>query len=235
MTKHDSFLKSFKRNPVYQEILEHVNKETGQKYYDLIKEYYPYILEHVDKFKTNDNIGDAVKYNYDDIEISPTTLRYMKVLAEIVNIFGDLNDKNIIEIGTGYGGQCKIIHDVYTPKSYTIVDLPEVLSLNEKYLSYFDINNLSFKTWENDDFLSEYDLVISNYAFTECSRDIQKIYLEKILKNSKNGYITCNIISGIFNVDSFTKEELITMIDKSFLIGEKPLTHPNNFIILWKK
>jgi hypothetical protein len=96
VSKNDNFLKNFKRNPIYQEILEHVNKETGFKYFNIIKEKYPYMLEHIDKFKTNDDVGNAIKFNYEEFEVSPTTLRYIKVLAEIIDIFGDLNDKNII-------------------------------------------------------------------------------------------------------------------------------------------
>jgi len=233
ITRSDELFKDFKRNSVYQEILEHVNMETGMRYLDVIKIKYPSILEHVNKFKTNDKIGNAVTYQYGDINISPTTLRYMKVLGELVEMFGSLNDMNIIEIGAGYGGQCKIIHDIFTPKLYTIVDLPQVLKLDEKYLSYFNIENLSLKTWEND--FNNYDLVISNYAFTECTRDTQNIYFDKILKNSKNGYLTCNIISNVFNVDSYSREEIIKMIDRSYIINEDPLTHPNNFILIWKK
>ena len=38
----------------------------------------------------------------------------------------------------------------------------------------------------------EIDLVISNYAFSECNYETQDIYIDKILSKSKRGYITHN-------------------------------------------
>jgi hypothetical protein len=80
--------------------------------------------------------------------------------------------------------------------------------------------------------IQNYDLVISNYAFSELPRSIQDVYLSKIILNSKKGYITFNEISpGYFN--SYKREELIDIIPNSLIIEEKPLTHPKNCIIVW--
>lgn len=228
-------LRNFKRDDIYRRILEHTDDITGRMYYDIICQKYQYLIKYMDTFKKNDDIGNPIKFKYDEYEMSPTTLRYIKVLGDIISIFGDLNNIDIIEIGSGYGGQCKIIHDLFKPKSYTIVDLDDVMELNKRYLSYFDINNVIFKS-SNDVFFDHYDLVISNYAFTECEKTIQEIYLNKIIKNSKNGYITCNFISNSFNINSFNKEDILNMLDVSYqIIPEEPITHHDNFILTWKK
>lgn len=228
-------LRNFKRDDIYRRILEHADEVTGQMYYDIICQKYPHLIKHMNDFKTNDDIGNPIKFKYGEYEMSPTTLRYVKVLGDIISIFGDLNDINIIEIGSGYGGQCKIIYDLFKPKTYTIVDLDEVMELNKMYLSHFNINNVIYKS-SSDTFLDNYDLIISNYAFTECERTIQEIYLNKIIKNSKNGYITCNFISDSFDVKSFNKEDVLNMLDVSYqIIPEEPITHVDNFILTWKK
>ena len=164
--------------------------------------------------------------------ISPSTLRYVKVLSELESIFGSLANKKIVEIGIGYGGQSKLIMDYFNIDEYNFVDLPEVLGLTKKYLEKYDYKNLNYYTYDG---LPEknYDIVISNYAFTECNKDIQKIYLEKIINKSKSGYITGNQIGHHFNVAMMNREEIKNAIPNSKLIAEVPLTHPNNYILTW--
>jgi len=53
----------------------------------------------------------------------------------MIELFGLLDDAKIVEIGGGYGGQCKIIYDCFEPISYLMIDLGELLKLQEKYLN----------------------------------------------------------------------------------------------------
>jgi hypothetical protein len=49
------------------------------------------------------------------------------------------------------------------------------------------------------------------------------------------GYITGNYIGQFFNVDTMNKYEIQEKINKkSSFIDEIPLTHQNNYILLWK-
>ena len=59
--------------------------------------------------------------------------------------------------------------------------------------------------------IDNYDIVISNYAFTELPRSIQDIYLKKVILNSSNGYITYNeIVPEYFN--TYKRDELLKII-----------------------
>jgi phospholipid N-methyltransferase len=139
---------------------------------------------------------------------------------------------NICEIGVGYGGQCRIINSVTSPDKYTLVDIKPALSLTQRYLDNYILNSVVRYKTMNELEIQNYDLVISNYAFSELPRSIQDVYLSKIILNSKKGYITFNEISpGYFN--SYKREELIDIIPNSLIIEEKPLTHPKNCIIVW--
>ena len=80
----------------------------------------------------------------------------------------------------------------------------------------------------------KYDLAISNYALTECKKDIQTEYLNKVVLNSKKGYITANFVNDCFNLDFLTKDEWIDSIPSSFIVDEVPRTHKDNIVILWK-
>lgn len=222
----------FKRHPWYRPILEHVSYEDGSKYLDIIKNDYGFLLKNIDKYKTNDSLGSPITYNYPEIgETSPTTLRYIKVLGEIVEEFGNLDGLDIVEIGCGYGGQAKMILDTYNVKSYTFIDLPSVLKLTEKYLIRLgiDMSNIIFKdiTELTDD--EKYDLFISNYAYTECSDEIREIYFNTVLTKSKMGYLTSNTLAP-----EIMDEEVINKIQNCIKRNENPHTGDRNFIIIWK-
>jgi hypothetical protein len=92
-------------------------------------------------------------------------------------------------------------------------------------------SQLSYKTM-NELAIDSYDLVISNYAFTELTREIQDVYLKKVILNSKRGYITYNEISPD-SFRSYKRDELLKIIPNSRIIEEVPLTHPKNCIIIW--
>lgn len=149
--------------------------------------------------------------------------------------FGDLNDLKICEIGVGYGGQARIIFAKFPRVAqYRFVDLQSVLNLSKKYLSHFsDISaDLHFHTLDNLP-QNDYDLVISNYAFSELSRAIQELYLEKIINRSKHGYITYNDISSN-DLASYKIGEYPKIIHRDIkILEENPLTHPLNKIVVW--
>lgn len=228
----EQVFKNFKRHPWYTPILEHVSYEDGIKYLDIITKEYNFLLSNIEKYKTNDEIGNPMTYNYDNIGLtSPTTLRYIKVIGDIINSFGNLDGLNIVEVGCGYGGQAKIIFDTYNVNSYTVIDLPEVLNLTKKYLSRFniDMNKVIFKDINSLTENENYDLFISNYAYTECSENIREVYFNKILTKSKMGYLTSNFLSH-----ETMDNEIINKINNCVKIEERPFTGDKNFIIIWK-
>lgn len=215
----------FRSDQTFHDMYEHVTFEEGLKYIEQIKKTEPAILSLLESFLTNDRIGAPTIYYYEefDFRISPTTLRYVKVLVDLVHEFGSLDGMDIVEVGGGYGGQCKIIHDMFKPKSYTLIDLPEAIKLAERYLKEFGIRPQGQ--------FERYDLFISNYAFTEIPRAYQDLYKEKFIDKSDRGYITCNFyqVPG----DMMTFNEILKMKDNFKVLEEIPQTAKDNFLYLW--
>ncbi len=207
-----SGFKNFKRDPDYNEILEHVGESDGWKYASPITDM-PLLMEHLDRFRENDGIGNPRTYFYGDLGMfSPTTLRYIYVLGDMIKRFGSLDGMDIIEIGGGYGGQAKIIHALYSPKSYTMVDLPGALALQKKYLAGLPV------TFDGTGALTKHSsLVISNYAFSECDKPVQRIYAACVLTYADRGYITCNFEGA---AGRLTWQEM-----EKFITGSKRSTH----------
>ena len=229
---------SFKRDPIYNSVLEHVSQENGRNYLDIISDQTPELLDLIASFKENDALGNPRVFPYDLIgEISPTTLRYIKVASDLKKIFGDINGFDIAEIGVGYGGQYLIIDKIWKLGVYILFDLDPVLDLSKKYLESHVMRS-TYITFTLNRYagIEELDLVISNYAFSELPKIIQERYIDKVLIKSKRGYMTMNSGSSadkFRHENRMTIETLGTHLPNLEIIPEKPLTRPQNYIIIW--
>ena len=170
-----SNITTFKQDLRLQAIFEHCSKTIADEYYKTIPE------DMLQRGWTNDFYGTPTMHRYGQQRFSTSTLQYIGVLARVIKEFGSLDGMRICEIGGGYGGQCRTIYDIFTPKCYHIIDLPEVCELQQKYCSASCYTKPTGQT---------YDLVISNYALSEIVDN--KLYIDEVLRRSKHGYITCN-------------------------------------------
>jgi SAM-dependent methyltransferase len=233
---NDDVFKSFRQNEIYCWVLEHDNLKRGlenykyiQKISKLNKREILEILSNIDKFGGPKliTIGDLNK-------VSPSSLRYLSIATDINRIFKYKADQelNIIEIGCGYGGQSIALSKLNNIKNYTYVDLKEVNQLIEKYVS---MNEVSFKYQTKtlfDDFDDNYDLIVSNYAFSELPRYLQQIAYKKILSKCKNGYMINNSFYFSKKYKFFDKKKLKKLLPSSQFFDENPKAegHPENFL-----
>ena len=192
----NSKFEKFKRDPLYCTILEHLSKDQGKEFLDLIEVLDENEFEKIkSNYIDNDQIGNPIKYNYSGIIASPNTLRYIKIACEIKQMFGNNIGKNIVEIGGGYGGQMVQIDRIFDIKKYVIYDLYLVNKLITKYTDQINTNIKPItKTLEEIDD-TKFDFFISNYAFSELNKKLQMMYL-RIIKNSKSGYMIMNSGDG---------------------------------------
>lgn len=224
----DNVFDNFKQHPMFTCILEHVNYKQGLQYIEHIKTLSTKCnIECANlqwnKYIENDILGNPKKYNYSEqltffkhlntYDISPTTLRYICFGLQILDVIINTNKQNIsiIEVGGGYGGQCKILYDICLQfniniQKYTIIDLEHVSKLQQKYLTKLNVNNIvTLSNTECIDMLdNEYDLFISNYALGEFKTDVQDFYIDNILSKCNKSFITWNthpINSKLNNID----------------------------------
>jgi len=216
-------LGAFKRDSAYRAVLEHVSEAQGRAYLDLIVKESPWLVNYFKRFQQNDRYGAPFTFNYDRRVFSPTTLRYAKVLGDLVRLFGSLEGTDIVEIGGGYGGQCKIVSDVFAFRSYTIIDLAPVGKLQQRYLSTLGVQGWTCGTPERLAGRS-YDLVISNYALSELSIEGRRFYADSLLCRCPRGYITWNSPAPF---DLFGHPLALQVT------AERPQTGRSNIIITW--
>ena len=91
------------------------------------------------------------------------------------------------------------------------------------------------KTMEQLADAGKYDLLISNYAFSELSRPIQQIYIDKILRKSKRGFMLVNNMTDQFAIDQFSYAEIMSALPAPSQILADPVCPEiqTNRLILW--
>lgn len=230
-TKNTKVLTKFKSEKNYMRILEHVDYFLGRQYLEVIKKDSA-LINNLKRVASTE-IGGPKKYSYPRIgRVSPTQIRYAKVLGDLEKLFGSLDGLNIAEIGVGNGGQGIHICNKYSVNSYTFFDLPEVQGLVKVILKNSGLTG----TFNFPDIFDlregNFDLIIANYSFSELRVEDQGNYLSKIIISCKRGYMILNDIKpeGMKTVSS---EELLEMIPGSRVVAEIPESHPANRLIYW--
>lgn len=227
---------NFKRSYAYRDILEHVSEKQGRAYLEILEKRNDSILSlGLSTVLKSDEIGNPIKFRYSGYEnpLSPTTLRYLKVASDLQILFGSSLGE-VAEIGCGYGGQTLVNDQLLDVISARLFDLPFVCELIDRYLNAHLLEGAYGSTVINKEQRRSYDLVISNYAFSELPKNLQLAYIDKVLANSKRGYCTMN--SGLGNSRSSGKlslDELNELLPEFRVLEEEPLTSDQNYIIVW--
>jgi hypothetical protein len=237
VNENSSLFKKFRTNYVYRQILEHVTYQQGMTYFEKLSERHQSKLAALPN-KNLSLVGSPRTYHYKRLgSISPTMIRYEFVSQEIERIFGPSIGSEIVEIGVGFGGQYAVLEKSFSFSSYRMFDLPEVMLLVRKVLSSAEVRIDKILDGDiNSPRVAVCDLVISNYAFSELPRDIQKQYLEGVMRVARRGYLTMN--SGRTNKTGrsdgkYSLDELKTLLPPFEVFEEVPLTGDDNYLIVW--
>jgi hypothetical protein len=241
----DHAFATFRHNPFYRRILEHVTYEQGKLYIEEIKRLEPELLD-LTKWRWLESVGTPLLYNYPEVgTISPTTLRYVKVAAELRKLFGSLDNQHVVEVGGGYGGQARILKTLHPSMKYSIIDLEDVLPLIERFLGTFGIVAQNGSVGRDDTaveliasdsaewataFRVDGDLFLSNYAVTECAPELHRRYLESVAAFMPRGYITGNA------QETATFEILRAKLGEVWplrRLDETPELVADNFLCVW--
>ncbi len=228
----DEAFEVFRQNADYRKIVETVNRDEGQIYLDTITKRLE--LLDLNKCKENDEQGGPILKEYPEPigHISPTTLRYAKILTDLVTHFGKLDGWVIAEVGGGYGGQCKLIKDHFDIKEYHIYDLPEPIALMQKYLTKYGHTGVTYHNVRESMFpLDTVDLFISNYAFSELARETQDFYIKRFIERAANVYMICNWPSA-GDLQPYSMDELRKKFPQAHVETDIP---PWTNVLFWGK
>ena len=208
---------NFRQDEDYKKILEGGERIVGRIHLDRIKKLYglDILLENIDLFRENDIYGNPTILDYEEVKkINPCTILYVSQALDIKKLLGDIVPKKIVEIGRGFGALCKTISVLYDFDEYILFDLPEVISLCKKYIKNFPelyekVTFITSEEFEDINDIKDVDVFIAAASLAECNKKTQDNYINKVLLNSKVGYIiynTLHISEAVTNYESLIKK-----------------------------
>lgn len=191
VSNEEAFWK-FRADPRINQIFESVSEEQGASYHRAIG-----------LLNENINLGDVLKDDdrfkkrfiteYNGHKISPNFFRYTFTALNFLKNFPEVT--KIIEIGGGFGGLALIFSRLIPSVKYTIIDIPETLELQEKYLKSVGCKTDITYTKNTSQAINFFSLlkgfhVISCYALDELDKEERQYYYDYILRNSSGIYLT---------------------------------------------
>ncbi len=223
---------TFKRDPYLNLLWENATEEEGRIAFERIQRQYPFLVEKFSRFQTSDGVGMPRVFSYGDgVAFSPYTLRLMSIAGDIQTRVGDLGGKKIVQIGAGYGGLCKVLHDLHEWDEYVIIDLPEQLALARKYLEALGVHNVEYVSVCD---LGEFskrgtcDFVISDHSFSEFDRPYQERLLSEVFPHTRGGYILGHVFPKHFGVSALDVETIEKKLKKNVVFDELNVKVPDN-------
>ena len=230
----------FRRHYKYTNILEHVSRRQGEEYLKIIREKYKLKDDEILKIlkplmkEGNPKLLSLKGLSY---KISTTGLRYLKIALDIKELTGT-HIGNVVEIGCGYGGQAIILDKLLDIESYTFYDLWQVNLLIKRFIENSNFSTkYTISTVKEDTYnmRNSWDFCISNYAFSELPKELQEIYIKRILKKTKKGFMLMNSgIKGEYgNLNNYSQKELLNIFENASIKAEIPLTYENNYLLTW--
>jgi hypothetical protein len=212
---------NFRRIPSYVAVVEPTDLWVAEAYVQYIAQNFSWILTNstiFSKVLQIDGYGkpymhEFITNNQISIKASALALRFGAFIGKISNhIFrqkfstedGAKKILSVLEIGGGFGGFAVLATDIFDFDAYTIVDIPEALKVQKKFVSrfphvaskikYIDGKKVHEAVIDPNQEVTPtaYDLCISTYAFSELILQYRETYFELYVKNCKYGFFIDN-------------------------------------------
>lgn len=192
----DTVYRNFKNNPAYTAILEHCPYDIAKRAYEKIRLRSDFPQLPWEFIRKNDMIGNPELREFDGQLYSPTTILYVYQALDIIDKYTYIN--KIVEIGAGYGGLCYILHILYRHygmalNMYTIIDLPDVIAHQKKYLNDICDVDITFVNAFDTYVFDGTGLCISIFAMGEFCPYIVNDYIERVISKCEHFYFWWNI------------------------------------------
>jgi hypothetical protein len=189
------------------------------------------------EFKKLDSYGNPTRNMIPDFGLfSGTTLRYILFADHISQLFDLPENYSVVEIGAGFGGQAYVLSQLQPFSQYYIYDLPEAEMLIDRMMSTLSLQNVNSLNSYAELPVDEVDLFISNYALSECDKETQLDYLNRVVVKAKRGYMLFND-TNIY--EHLTLSEFIDILQKH---GIEPKVRPEpvfsyigNVLLTWDR
>lgn len=234
---NEYYFRTFRSMPAYINAVEITD---GEAFADYIRtKASKETKKNLSAFRLLDTIGLVSKTNFPELgEFSATTLRYIVLADHMSKVLHIPVNATIVEIGAGFGGQCYVLSDAQPFRQYYIYDIPEAAGLIGRVMEELAVSDVVLVPFKDPLPENKIDLFISNYAYSECSREMQLDYFDRVIKKADRGYVIYNqIAKRVFGMDSLTPDEFVALLKGSGkhpqVLSEPLQTAEDNVLIIW--
>jgi hypothetical protein len=225
----------FKSDSYFNLLWENRSYEEGLFALKGIEHSVPEFAEKKALFRANDCWGNPKVWDYAEWgSFSPTTLHYVEFAAKIKCNLGDVFGKHLLQIGAGYGGLCKIMHDAFSFSSYTIVDFAPQVQLAQIYLKHFGIDNVHFYTFDTLPSGGAYDCVFSDGSFSELCKEDQARLINRVFRHINAGFFIGTLIPQHFGVSPLSVDAISKALRKQNKSVSLTLLERGAYEFYWK-
>ena len=140
---------------------------------------------------------------------SPTTLRYLAHALWLNNKGFVKEGGTVIELGVGYGGLAAMNAIVSNATTF-MIDLAPVTQAAIRQMNELGLGN--FASTDHSIVKKNDVCFISNYAFTELSRDLQDHYVDQYVRHANRGVILSNADVFAKHMRSRNNDQIIQML-----------------------
>ena len=192
LARGESDSRGFRRERAVREVVETLGPSDGRYHAQRIRSIAPNLLTDP-RVRAVDAWGDPVRWpglllgTRDPF--SPTTLRYLSHALWLRDRGLVRPGGTIVEIGVGFGGLAAM-NAIASGARTVLVDLPPVTQAALRMLGETDLGKFASPADEGDPPATF--CVVSNYAFTELTSDLQDHYIDRYLRASSSGMIVSN-------------------------------------------
>jgi hypothetical protein len=222
----------FKSALPYRTVLEHSGLRNGKFYASALEKASLSVDQSFLNFHSK--LGNPEVFTFKNYgTISPSLLRYMKVVLDLNLYFPKWKNMDVLEIGIGYGGQLCVLRELGHSGSYSGVDLLSVTRLASQYLKASGLFGDDIVLIDGVDASESTGagLFLSNYAFCELIPEVQEQYFELYVSKCTNGYVTWNDLSEK-TLGGMTAREFADRVGGTLIPDPVP-TYADNLIIIW--
>lgn len=184
--------RNFRRERAVREVVETLGPSDGRHHAARIRRSSPQHLEDL-RVKAVDAWGNPFRWPGlllgTASSFSPTTLRYLSHALWLRENGRVKPGGTIVEIGVGFGGLAAM-NAIVSGARTVLVDLPLVARAASRMLE--EVGLAGYGLLEDAAELPQEFSVVSNYAFTELTKELQDHYIRRFLRASSHGMIVSN-------------------------------------------
>ena len=236
--------KKFRRTNAVRQVVETLGPVDGRHFAKWIRNKAPnYLFDQ--RVAAIDTWGGPIRWPAACLgtprSFSPTTLRYLAHALWLNNKGFVKEGGTVIELGVGYGGLAAMNAIVSNATTF-MIDLPPVTQAAIRQMNELGLGN--FASTDHSIVKKSDVCFISNYAFTELSRDLQDHYVDQYVRHANRGVILSNADVFAKHMRSRNNDQIIQMLgihginateDKISSILCPSDRHHGNSILRWKK